>query len=74
MSITPEQCRMARAALRMSQTTLARRADVAAATVAEFERGRRTPYERTLRDIQKVFEGAGVKFTDDGVIVKKVQP
>ena len=39
MTITPEQCRMARAGLHMSQADLARRADVAPATIAEFEKG-----------------------------------
>ncbi len=67
MSITSEQCRMARAGLHMSQTDLARRADVAPATITEFEKGRRTPYERTVRDIQRVLEAAGAIFVGGGV-------
>ena len=65
---------MARAALRISQTELARQSNVAPATVAEFEKGRRTPYERTLRDIQKVFEEVGITFMDDGVVLRKGKP
>jgi predicted transcriptional regulator len=67
VTITPEQCRMARAGLHMSQADLARRADVAPATIAEFEKGRRTPYDRTVRDIQRVLEEAGATFIDGGV-------
>lgn len=67
MTITPEQCRMARAGLHISQADLARRANVAPATVAEFEKGRRTPYDRTVRDIQIVLEEAGAIFVDGGV-------
>ena len=67
MIITPEQCRMARAGLHISQADLARRASVAPATIAEFEKGRRTPYDRTMRDIQRVLEDAGAIFVDGGV-------
>ena len=65
--ITPEQCRMARAGLHMSQADLACRANVAPATVAEFERGRRTPYDRTANDIRRALEEAGARFVDGGV-------
>lgn len=67
MSITPEQCRMARAGLHISQADLARKAHVAPATIAEFEKGRRTPYDRTVRDIQRVLEEAGAIFVNGGV-------
>ncbi len=67
MTITPEQCRMARAGLHISQAELARRANVAPATIAEFEKGRRTPYERTVRDIRRVLEETGATFIDGGV-------
>ena len=67
MTITPEQCRMARAGLHISQADLARRAHVAPATIAEFEKGRRTPYDRTVRDIKRVLEEAGATFVDGGV-------
>ena len=64
---------MARAGLHMSQADLARRADVAPATIAEFERGRRTPYDRTVRDIQRVLEDAGAIVVDGGVTLKAEQ-
>ena len=67
MTITPEQCRMARAGLHISQAELARRANVAPATIAEFEKGRRTPYERTVRDMRRVLEETGATFIDGGV-------
>lgn len=65
--MTPGQCRMARAGLHISQADLARLANVAPATISEFEKGRRTPYDRTVRDIQRVFEEAGAIFVDGGV-------
>jgi predicted transcriptional regulator len=65
--MTPEQCRMARAGLHMSQVELARRAGVAPATIAEFEKGRRIPYGRTVRDIQRALEEAGINFVNGGV-------
>lgn len=65
---------MARAGLRMSQTELARRAEVSPATLAEFEKGSRTSYERTIRDIQKALEDAGAIFTEQGVTLRKEEP
>ena len=62
MSIVPEQSRAARALLNWSQARLAEAAKVARATLAEFEAGKRTPYERTLADIQTTLESAGVEF------------
>lgn len=64
---------MARAGLHINQADLARRADVAPATIAEFERGRRTPYDRTVRDIQRVLEDAGAIFVDGGVTLMTEQ-
>ena len=61
---------MARAGLHMCQAELARRTGVAAATIAEFEKGRRTPYKRTVRDIQPVLELAGIELVDGGVTLK----
>ncbi|MEW6037219.1 MAG: helix-turn-helix domain-containing protein [Pseudomonadota bacterium] len=73
MTITPEQCRMARAGLNISQAGLARLANVAPATIAEFEKRRRTPYDRTVRDIQRVLEEAGAIFVDGGVTLTAEQ-
>jgi transcriptional regulator with XRE-family HTH domain len=63
--MTPEQCRAARALLNWSQTVLSREANVARATLAEFEIGRRIPYARTLEDIRAVLESAGVIFVEE---------
>lgn len=69
--ITPEQCRMARAGLSWSQAELAQRSGVAAATIASFEKGIRSPYERTIRDLKSAFEAAGASFKDGSVSIKK---
>ena len=69
MSITPEQCRMARAGLHWSQVELSRRSDVAPATIAAFERGLRKTYPRTVRDLQAALETAGVEFLNGGASV-----
>jgi len=49
----------------LSQTDLAGMAKVARATLAEFENGRRVPYERTLNDIQAALESSGVEFIEE---------
>lgn len=64
MLITAEQCRAARALLGWSQTDLNKAAGVAPQTIVGFERGARTPYERTLRDVRSTFEAAGIVFID----------
>ena len=69
MSITPEQCRMARAGLHWSQSELSRRSGVAPATIAAFEKGIRTPYPRTVRDIVAALELAGAQFVNGGAAV-----
>ena len=60
----PEQCRAGRALLNWSQEELAKRARVAKQTLADFERGARSPYPRTLADIREALEAAGVEFTN----------
>ena len=69
MQLTPIQCRMARAGVNLSRAKLANLAGVSAATLADFEAGKRDSYDRTVRDIQVVLEGLGVTFLvsdDDG--------
>lgn len=43
---------------------LAKASSVAERTIIDFERGARKPYERTLRDIQRALEKAGIEFID----------
>ena len=62
--ISPSQCRGARAMLEWSRNKLAREAEVAVGTVVDFERGARHPYKRTLFDIRRALEDAGVIFID----------
>ena len=62
--LTPCQCRMARAAVGLSRPKFAAKANISVATLADFELGKRTPYERTLRDVQKAFEELGVTFLE----------
>lgn len=65
--MTPEQCRAGRAIAGMSQQELADAAEVAKATIANFETGNRQPYKRTLTALQTALEARGVRFTPDGV-------
>jgi transcriptional regulator with XRE-family HTH domain len=56
------QCRAARALLDWSQGDLEGFAKVARKTIADFERGLRIPYGRTLDALEAAFERAGVEF------------
>lgn len=60
--LTPAQCRAARALVAWSQDQLAEASGVAKATIANFELGKRTPYDRTLADIRAALEHGGVQF------------
>lgn len=62
MSLSAPQCRAARAILGISQDDLAQRSKVAKATIANFEAGNRRPYDRTLDDLRRALEAAGVEF------------
>jgi len=64
MSIGPAQCRAARGLLGWSQSELSKASKTATKTVADFERGARVPYPRTLDDIRAALEMAGVEFID----------
>lgn len=61
----PSQCRMARAALKISVRELAKLAGVAANTITRFETGKSRGYADTVARIQKVLEEAGVEFIDE---------
>lgn len=62
MSLVPEQCRAARALLNWSQDRLATASGVSKPTIANFETGKRMPYERTLDDLREALEAAGIEF------------
>ena len=51
--------------LEWSRDRLAAAAKVARRTVVDFERGARSPYDRTLADIQRALESAGIEFTNN---------
>jgi transcriptional regulator with XRE-family HTH domain len=72
--ITADQLRAARGLLGWSQKELAVEAKVGRATIADFEVGKRRPYPRTLADLQRTLEAAGVEFVngdDLGVKIKR---
>ncbi len=48
--------------LRLRRVDLANAAQVAHATLTEFEAGKRTPYPRTLTAIRAALEAAGAEF------------
>ena len=66
MSISAAQCRAARALLAWSQDQLSTASSVAKATIANFETGKRMPYDRTLADIRITLERAGIVFQAPG--------
>ncbi|GAB4073074.1 helix-turn-helix transcriptional regulator [Ancylobacter sonchi] len=64
MSISPDQCRAARAILNMEQNALAAAASVSRGVIIDFEKGRRTPGTNNLAAIRAALETAGVIFID----------
>jgi transcriptional regulator with XRE-family HTH domain len=78
MSISASQCRAARALLDWSQDQLAENAQVARATIADFERNARIPMRNNLVSIVSALEAAGVAFIPEngegaGVRFRKVE-
>ncbi len=72
MLINSKQCRMARAALRISVRELAAMAKVATDTISRLEAGKQLK-PRTIEAVQRALEKAGVEFTNGdkpGVRVK----
>ena len=73
-TISAAQIRAARGLIDWSQTQLAKEAGVGISTIADFERGRRTPIGNNLAAIQRALEAAGVEFTngnEPGVKLKR---
>ena len=76
MVISAAQSRAARALLGWSQDDLVAASKVTKSTIANFEGGKRQPFERTLLDISNALAAAGVIFIDEngegpGVRLKK---
>lgn len=66
-SLSPEQCRAGRGYVGWNQQQLAEAAGVAVSTIADFERGQRTPVANNGKAIKSALERRGIAFTDGGV-------
>lgn len=64
--ISAAQCRAARAMLNWSQDELATNAQVARATIADFERRERDPVRNNLFSIISALEARGIIFVEEG--------
>lgn len=67
-SLEPTQVKAARALLTWSQQELAKEAGIAVSTVADFERGQRTPTSNNLSAIRTALEKQGVTFLSGGAV------
>lgn len=72
--LTPKHVRAARALLAWSQHDLAKAAGVATSTVADFERGHRTPVANNAQAIRGALEGAGIRFLPTGAVIGPTVP
>ncbi|WP_208758143.1 helix-turn-helix domain-containing protein [Bradyrhizobium zhanjiangense] len=72
--LTPKHVRAARALLAWSQQDLAKEAGVATSTVADFERGQRTPVANNAQAIRGALEGAGISFLPTGAVIGPTVP
>jgi transcriptional regulator with XRE-family HTH domain len=64
--INYKQCKAARALLDWSQEDLSQRAEVAKATIGDFERGARNLRIETMQKVVAVLENAGIRFESEG--------
>jgi transcriptional regulator with XRE-family HTH domain len=71
---SPAQCRAARALLDWTQKDLADASKVGTKTIADYERGASTPFDRTLRDLREAFEAAGIEFTNGAAPGLRLRP
>ncbi|MGI4861646.1 MAG: helix-turn-helix domain-containing protein [Janthinobacterium lividum] len=72
--LTPKHVRAARALLAWSQQDLAKAAKVATSTVADFERGSRTPVANNAQAIRSALETAGIHFLPTGAVMGPAVP
>jgi transcriptional regulator with XRE-family HTH domain len=68
-TLTARQVRAGRALLAWSQQDLAKAANVGQSTVADFERGSRTPVPNNAEAIRSALEEAGVRFESGGAVM-----
>lgn len=73
-SLTPAQCRMARAALQWSVNEAAAAAGVSYRTIVRLENEQRDIQGEKVAEIRRAFERAGVRFLDEGVDTGGVVP
>jgi DNA-binding transcriptional regulator YiaG len=64
LKMTPAQCRAARALLDLTQSELARAADLGLSTVVDFEKQRRLVSEEAVKAIRRALEQSGIEFLD----------
>lgn len=62
MSLTPELCRAGRALLAWTQRDLAERAQTAVSTIADFERGARSPIANSVAALETALKDGGVLY------------
>lgn len=60
--MTPEQCKAARALLRIEQKELADKTGIARATIIDFEKAQREPRRSTVDQIKITLEQLGIDF------------
>ena len=63
--MTPAQCRAGRALIPMTQTQLARSAELGLSTVVDFERGRRPVSQEAIEAMRNALGRVGVDFIDE---------
>ncbi len=74
VDLAPRHVKAARALLAWSQQDLAKAAKVATSTVADFERGQRTPVANNAEAIRTALESAGIRFLPTGAVIGPAVP
>lgn len=67
-SVTVRQVRAARALLGWTQQELSARANVSSSTIADFERGKRSPVPNNLEAVRSALENGGITFLPGGAV------
>lgn len=62
VTLTPRLCRAGRALLAWTQLDLANRAQTAVSTIADFERGARSPVAKSIDALEAALKDGGVRF------------